>query len=147
MKTIIPKDLMPYCNFLHHYNKKLLGSPDYLPHLMIQYLELHNYCFFCGVWLNYDLATIEHLIPKSHDPLRFNKPKVLACSPCNFNRKNRDLAEFLLDPRRRMVDSTKAGFHFYKYFPQNNFSYLGRQVPNRVKAIILRDGRGYGLLN
>lgn len=147
MKTMIPIELMPYYNFLRHNNKKLLGSGDYLPHLTIQYLDIHNYCYYCGVWLNYDMSTIEHLVPKSQEPLSFNKPKVLACSPCNIARKSRDLAEFLLDPNRRIVDTTKAGFHFYKFFPQNNFSYLGRSVPSAVQMIILREGRGYGLLN
>lgn len=147
MQTTMPIELVPYYNFLNHHNKKLLGSSDYLPHLTIQYLDLHNFCFFCGCLLNYNSATIEHLIAKAQVPLAFSKPKVLACSPCNYNRGSRDLAEFLKSPYRKMVDPSKTGFHFYRYYPQNNFMYLGRPVPNVVKTIVLRDGRGYGLLN
>ncbi len=147
MQTIMPKDLVPYHNFLHHYNKKLLGSSDYLPHLTIQYLDLNPFCFFCGCLLNYGSATIEHLVPKSHDPLSVNKPKVLACYACNHYRGSKDLAQFLTNPKRPIVDSSKANFHFYRYFPQNNFAYLGQSVPRVVQMITLRDGRGYGLLN
>ena len=73
--------------------------------------EKYKPCMWCGVHLEIDAATIEHLKPDSHGgPLHLSNAGI-ACSPCNQKRGTRPIEDFLasswLLEKRRQVQAQK----------------------------------------
>jgi 5-methylcytosine-specific restriction endonuclease McrA len=52
-------------------------------------------CFYCNVKLNFETATIDHLIPKSQGGSDNLDNLVLACHGCNINKGSKSLDEFI----------------------------------------------------
>ena len=131
-KTQTPPELIPIFRSIRWRTIKLLGIVHYEPHLMVLYLDLHPYCFYCGIELSYATATIEHLEDKHNNRAKPDKAKVLACYPCNTRRGSADLATFLTSPYRFIVNPDTAGFHFYRYAPQKLVQLPGSANPGQA---------------
>ena len=144
-KLVWPPEVKREARNLWKKSRKKLGCSEYLAHMTVSYLDIHPYCFYCGLALTWHSATIEHLVPKSEDPARVNKPKVLSCEPCNQQRSSKPLEKWLL-MKRPIVDPEKAGYPFWKEVPQNAFHYIGQPVPEVVIKITEETGRSWGLL-
>lgn len=52
-------------------------------------------CLYCGVKLNYENATADHIVPVSNGGNNTQVNLIVCCSDCNSERGNLDFKEFL----------------------------------------------------
>lgn len=71
-------------------------------------MEQRHQCYYCDVVMHFDVATFDHIVPKSKGGRLSWDNCVLACSQCNGQKASMDVATFLFIKRRAISKDIRA---------------------------------------